>query len=370
MRWGGSRLHERFTFRRVVWPSMAESEDIWQITGGSASLGAFTDLKASGTISYKGTSVPDDGDLIRVYYSFEDVLGESVMRAICTCFVKLGDDTHYGTFVEGKADLKSTLTVLSDDGPGRPYSVAAGSNPVSIAAAIARSLDLRVSATTSTYVLSAQHLFDPDVKWLEIVNWLLDAAGYSSVYPDSMGTLQMHPYIEPTKREPSWWFRNDGKSALKRGITHSDNRAGVPNAVRLWYEDDSCGLYAEAINIDKRSTASTSVLGRTTSIREEIEELAGNTASAKLESLEAATKKKLVDNSTRIEYMEIPCMYVPIEPNDCVGLNETDSGIEFIGGVTSIDVDFAIGAPTMVKARKLLRPDFEVSVTGKVVWSV
>ena len=370
MRWGGSRLHERFAFRRVSWPSMAESEDIWQIVGGSASLGAFTEIKASGTISYKGTSVPDDGDLVRVYYSFEDELGESIMRAICTCFVELGDDTHFGALVEGKADLRSTLAVLSDDGPGKPYNVSAGVNPVAVAVDIARKLKLRVNATASSYALSSQHLFDPDATWLEIVNWLLEAAGYSSAYPDPMGTVQMHPYVEPTKREPSWWFRSDGKSAMKRGIMRSDNRAEVPNAVRLWYEDDTCGLIAEAVNTDKRSTASTISLGRTVSIREEVEELAGGNAVEKLESLKAAARKKLTDNSTLIEYMKIPCMYVPVEPNDCIGLSDTDSEIEFIGGVTSMNVDFSTGAPTNVKARKLLRPDFEMTVTGEVVWSV
>lgn len=370
MSWEGDRLHERFTFRRVSWPSMAEGEDFWQIVGGRASLGAFTDIKASGTISYKGTSVPDGGDLVRVYYSFTDSLGERVERVICTCFVELGEESHAGALVEGDADLRGVLAVLADDGPGMPHTVAAGADPVALAAGIATGLGLRVNATASPYRLGSQHVFDPQDSWLDVVNWLLTAADYGSCYPDPMGTVQMHPYVEPTEREPSWWFRDDGRSAMKREVRRSDNRAGTPNSVRYWHEDDSCGIFAEAVNVDPRSAASTTVLGRTVSMREEVEELSGSTAQAKLESLKSAARKKLLDNSTRIEYLEVPCMYVPVEPNDCVGAEVGRSGISFVGGVTSVEVGFDRGAPTTVRMRRLIRPDFEAKVTGEVVWSV
>ncbi|MBQ9041413.1 MAG: hypothetical protein IJ111_01195 [Eggerthellaceae bacterium] len=349
---------------------MAEGDELWQITGGNVSLGAFTDLKASGSIDYKGATVPDGGNLIRVYYSFSDESGESVTRPICTCFVDLGDDTHTGSFVEGSAELRSVLAVLADDGPGKPYVAAAGANPVSLAADIAKSLGLRVNVTPSSYRLAGSHICDPDETWLGVVNWLLAAAGYSSVYPDAMGTVQMHPYVEPTKRSPSWWFRDDGESAMKVSVTHSDNKSGIPNAVNLWYEDETCGIAAKAVNTDDRSSASTVVLGRTISMRVEVDEIAGNSVSEKLANLKQEAKKQLIDNSTLIEKLEIPCMYVPIEPNDCVGVEWEEAGIDFIGGCTAMDITCALGAATVVKIRNLLPPDFEVTVSGEVSWSV
>lgn len=347
---------------------MEEGADLWQVTGGSLSLGAFTEIKATGSISYKGTEVPGDGGLVRVYYSFEDGSGESVSRPLCTCFIELGEETRTGALSEGDADMRSVLAVMADSGPGVPYAVAAGEDPVARAASIARGLGLTVNATESGYRLGSQHVFDPDAGWLEIVDWLLTAAGYGSCYPDAMGTVQMHPYTEPSERIPTWWFRDDGKSAMKPGVKRSDNRAGIPNAVRYWYEDETCGLFAEAVNTDSRSAASVPSMGRTVSLREEAEELQGTDAAGKLASLKEAAHGKLVDNSTMIEYLEVPCMYVPVEPNDCVGVDVASSGISFVGGVTSVEVGFGMGAPTTVRIRRLLRPDFEVSVSGEVVW--
>ena len=67
MDWTGAR-DSSFVFRRVKWPSWEEAEDFGQITGGSIELSALSELKAAGTLDFKGATLPDDGDLVLIYY--------------------------------------------------------------------------------------------------------------------------------------------------------------------------------------------------------------------------------------------------------------------------------------------------------------
>lgn len=370
MSWGGNRSGEKWTFRSVSWPGFEEGRDVWQVTGGTASLGAFTDLKATGSIELKGDEAIERGNLIRVYYAFTGDNGETVSRALMTAFPELGTMEHDGPMKIGTAELHGVLVVISVDKPGKPYVVSAGTNAVAKAKAIAEEHRLPVNATPSAYELANDHVFDVETSYLGIVNWLLDAAGYSSAYPDAMGTVQMHPYVEPLRRSPVWTFADDGRSAMKPRFGTSDNIADTPNVVRLWYEDDSCGLFAEASNVDPMSEASIPVLGRVNPEIDNVTELTGNGFSAKLANLKELARKSLIDKSTRIDYVEVPCLYVPVEPNDCIAVEDSSAGVSFVGSVTTVDVDFECGAPCTVKARRLLKPDFDVSVSGEVDWHV
>lgn len=368
MRWHGNRTAERWTFRRVTWPGMQEAEDFWQVTGGSASLSAFTDLKDQGSIDYKGQSVPDGNDLVRVYYGFTDDAGERWEGPVITGFLDLGESTHTDATVEGDADIRGMLAVLADTGPGYPYSVAEGADPVAAARQIAEGLWLRTSAAPCSYRLGGAHTFDAEDKWLAIVNWLLTAADFSSAYTDPWGTVQMQPYVEPTERTPVWTFRDDETSFFKPEVQASDNRADTYNVVRLWFENDDVGLMAEARNDDPLSESSVAVRRREVLLYETVDELAGDTTAKMLANLEELAAKRLRDNSTLIEYKDIPCLYAPFAVNDCAQLDYTAAGLSMIGSVTAVDVDFGRGADTTVRVRRLLRPDFTVTTSGKVVW--
>lgn len=348
---------------------MDEAEDYWQVTGGNAKDSAFTDLKSTGTIDFKGATVPDGNDAVRVYYSFTDSAGERYEEPVITGFLDIGDAEHNGALVAGSAVISGMLVVMSDTGPGHPMTISAGTAAVAEAERIARALSLRVSAAPSSYKLGKARTFDADATWLAIVNWLLGVAGFSSAYTDAWGTVQMQPYVEPTERTPAWMFRDDEASFFKPGVRSSDNRADTPNVVRLWYEDDRRGLFAEARNDDPRSQSSTVARGREKLLCETVDELAGDTTATMLASLISEAGKRLRDNSTRIEYVDVPCLFAPVRINDCVELDYTAAGLSIVGSATARDVEFSRGAPTTVRTRRMLRPDFNVTTSGRVAWN-
>lgn len=368
MRWHGNRYRERWTFRRVKWPTMEEAEDYWQVTGGSASESQFKDLKATGSIDFEGAEVPDENDPVRVYYSFENQWGERWEGPVLTGFLELGKAERKGALVKGSADVSGMLCVAAATGPGRPLTIAAGTAAVDKAAQYMRSLGLHVAAAPSSYKLAGAHTFEASDTWLAVCNWLLTSAGFGSATTDAWGTVQMQPYVEPTEREPSWTFRDDEAAFFFPGVTTSDNRADTPNVVRLWYEDDAVGLYAEARNDDPRSPAGTVQRGREQLMCETADELAGDTPEKMLAALEELAAKRLADNSTRIEYAEVKCLFAPVQVGECALLDYREASTEFTGGVTARDVDFGHGGETTVTMRRLLRPDFKTTTSGEVVW--
>ena len=271
--------------------------------------------------------------------------------------------------MSGSADIRGMLAAASDTGPGYPLTVAAGIDPVAAARGYAEALGLKVSAAPCSYRLGGAHTFEQGDTWLAIINWLLTSADFSSAYTDPWGTVQMQPYVEPVERTPLWTFRDDETSFFKPGVKSSDNRADTINVVRLWFENDQVGLFAEARNDDPLNRSSTVTRGRELLLTETVDELAGDTPATMLQNLEELAAKRLRDNSTRIEYKDIPCLYAPFAVNDCAQLDYTAAGLSTVGSITQVDVDFGRGADTTVRVRTLLRPDFKVTTSGRVAWS-
>lgn len=369
MRWHGNRFDERWTFRRVKWPVMDEAEDYWQITGGKSSESQFKDLKATGSIDFEGAEVPDDNDPVRVYYGFTNQWGETWEGPVLTGFLELSKTERSGAGVSGSGSVSGMLCVAADTGPGAPLTVPEGTAAVEAAAGYLRALGLAVNAAPSGYRLASAHTFDAQDTWLAIANWLLTAANFGSATTDAWGTVQMQPYVEPTEREPTWTFRDDETAFFFPKVTTSDNRADTPNVVRLWYEGDAAGLMAEARNDDPRSPAGTVQRGREVLLCETVTELAGDTPAKMLQALEELAAKRLADNSTRIEYAEVQCLFVPAQVGECGLLDYTRAGTTFTGGITAKDVDFGHGGETTVTMRRLLRPDFKTTTSSKAVWT-
>ena len=348
MDWAGAR-DSSFVFRRVKWPEWEEAEDFAQITGGSVELSALSSLKAAGTLSFKGGTVPDDGDLVRIYYVCN---GEA--HAIATLFCDVSEPTYTPSTVEGTLKCYSVLQVLSDDGSGRPYTAAAGTNAVALAVDIANAMGLRTNAPTSGYTLKSDHTFKSEDSWLTVVNWLLSSAGYASCVPDEWGTVQMVPYVEPTERDSSWDFTTGADSILYPSVTFTTDYRSSPNVVALTYEGEEATIWAESRNIDPASRSSIPNRKRRIMKRETVGELGGDTVEEMTEKLKAMSLSKLVSSSAEIQYASFKCAWVPIKPNDAITL-EGVTGDDFKGSITNMRIDFTAAIPCAVEARRFVR---------------
>lgn len=364
----GNRHEEQFIFRRVSFPGQVEGEELAQVYGGSIESSAFSEIRESGSCDFEGDEAPSDLDLIRIYYTFLDDNNQRATHALATMRMSITEPEYNGDSVSGSIDLYGLLQILSNRQYGRPFTVPAGTAAVAFAKQLCESLHLRVNATASSYETSADHTFSADDSYLTICNWLMDVAGYASLDTDAYGVVQMHPYVEPTDRAIAFTFADGENSIFFPEVKVSNNWAETPNAVRLTYETDDLSLWASASNTDPTSRASVTVRNEEITLCESVSELDGDTAAQKLANLKEIAKRKLLDNSSEIEYTTVSHAWVPIQRNTSVALEYGGAGLSKSGSVTNQTISLQPSGSTTSKVRRYVHPSLVIETEGGISW--
>lgn len=363
----GNRSKEQFIFRRVSYPGFSELEDYESIYGGSIELSALSTLKVSGSLDFTGKTVPNDHDMVRVYYRFQDDFLDTATECLATMLFSVADPTYNETTVDGSMDCSSVLVLLQRKSYGLPYTIPAGTNAVAKAAEIVRSFGLSVSyADQSSYVLASDHTFDANENYLGIVNWLLDAAGFSSAGVDAYGGVRLEKYQEPTERTVRYTFRDDEQSIMLPEVKTSNDYQDTPNVVRLRHTSQDVTVWAAAYNIDPESKASTVSRGYENTYEEEISELEGSTPAEMLANLKALALQRLVDKSSEIEKVEMTHCWLPINTNDAIGIDYRMAGINWKGAITNAKIDLSVSIPCQLSLRNFVRRNLKTSIEGGV----
>lgn len=252
MNWHGNRRKEKYTFRRVVWENWQEAETYNYITSGNVELSTEAELKSTGSFNFEGYDIPNVNDLIRLYYAFEDSNGEEAYEPIATLFVNYAEltytETLKGVEAQGTLEGSSVLSVLANKIIGLPRTFKANSNAVYEAERLITECGLMTKKEPSGFSLSADHTFDADTTYLEIVNWLLETAGYAQAFPDAMGVVQLKSLSSIQNNINYTVFRNDDESIMYPEILEANEWQKAPNVVRLIYNTDSAYVVAEARN--------------------------------------------------------------------------------------------------------------------------
>lgn len=358
-----SHRDESWSFRKVSWPGFEELDDFDMFTEGTVELSALSDLRAAGSLAFAGKK-PDKSRLVRIYYTFTDPAGQTNTSALGTFFLSMADPVHEGEMVSGTANLESTLRVALLAGYGRPYTVKEGTNAVAKAVEILESLKLKTNKPSSSFKLSRDVTYEATDSWLTIVNDLLARAGYASCWPDAYGTIQMAPYVEPEERAASWTFRDDERSIMLPQVGMTDNATEIKNVVCLTYQDEDVSIWAKSSNVDPASEASVSSRGYEISLSETVDELSGATSAAKLAELKSIARRRLVEQSSAIEYVSLGFPWVPLSPNDAIEVDYLTANLQWRGALTDMIVQVGGHAAVDGKARRFVRPGFLTKEEG------
>lgn len=206
MDWFGNRKEESFEYRRVDRSDWSEGAAWPQVTGGTIELSALSDLKASGSLSFEGEAMPDERGVVRVYYSFADQHGERGEFALATLLFSCAEPSYDGAAVAGTLECSSVLRILQSKRYRFPFTVAAGTQAVQLAIGLVEGCGLRVNSPEATaYEVREDYTFDAGKTYLEIVNGLLDMAGFSACWPDAYGVVQMERRAPSRGSGPSRW---------------------------------------------------------------------------------------------------------------------------------------------------------------------
>lgn len=368
MSWHGT-AHYRNSFRLVDRDTWEEGAELWEVTGGTLELSAFSDAKASATLEFVGTEVPDSRQLVRAYHSYSTADGE-VERALATLAFSVSSAELRGALVSGTMECQSVLSWLSSRHYGAPFAIPAGTRAVQLAAELAGSLGLRVNATPSDYEVKGCVTIERDkASYLAIVNRLLSLAGYASAWVDAYGIVQMTPYVEPTERPPSLTLRDGEGGIMYPEVTRRSDLASTPNAVRLYYEADGEALAAWALNVDASHPASVPCRGFESTHAEAVDELEGETQADRLRALEAKAAAMLADKTSDLEYVDGACMHCEgLAPNNALAIEYDRAGLSWKGAVTSVKLRLDKTLKAEFSARRFVRAEMQVETGSEVVW--
>lgn len=301
-----------FRYVRVAWPTMEELGEIEGVVGCTIEENDLTSLKVTGSLEY--VDLIDLGDdLVRIY-SDSEVAGERETVCHATLFVSTPTSTIIGEVRTGTADMYSSLLALQQASPDQTYTADVGANPVSLAKQIAEDCGLRVIYTPSGYTLSTSHSFDEESdNWLEIVNYLLDVAGYSSVSVDAYGNVIMAPYVDLSNKTPACKMSDTDDDVTAGEFNHEIDTYDVPNVVKVTCSNaDGDPLVAIATNNDPENPYSTVARKKRIVRSEMVSEIEGQAA------IDAKAKELLRSSMLVVERVEIDHAWKPFSVGDAI----------------------------------------------------
>lgn len=365
--WYGNRHDEKYIFTRVSWEDWTERENYNSIVSGSIELAADSELKANGSFAFQGNETPNVNDLLRVYYQFNDDHWEKERVAIATLFCEYATTGYYDRIgrmmVNGSVEGVSVLSVLKKKLYGQPFTVTRNTNCIYKAQELIRQCGLNVEYTPSSKVLSADHTFDSGVSYLEIVNWLCEAAGYTEAFPDAYGTVQLHPYEEIQRKSGGLVFVNDDNSIMYPEIESDNDWQNTPNVVKLLYNTDTACITAEARNVSGSKASLSNRGNREITYYEETSEV-GSDGSI-LTNLVNLAESKLRELSSDIEYVTFSHAYMPISPYDPITVKYSD--MTWVGNADNISIDLKPSTKTQTKVKRVYYDVINVEKSGKVL---
>lgn len=301
-------------------------------TGGSLQLSSDTRLRASGTIDLidRGQIIDFLSDRVRIDYVRRGQdpapLGVFLMQAPQRSFT--------GNGVKRSISLLGKLAHIDQSELVYTYNVRKGENLIAKAYEFLRSNiegDMFISVTPSDKTARTDMSWESGKSVLTIVNDLLKAAGYFSLWVDQRGQYRIQPYREPQYRPLSLAFEEGEASFHLPDWEHEQDLTSVPNRVTLVAQSNGelPPLVGTAFNNDPNSPFSMQNRRRIIAHTETGLDVADQA------TIDMMARRKLEELSR--PGAQITCKHVPqpfLQPNDRVTWNS--QGHFANGVVTSI----------------------------------
>lgn len=360
MNYYGNRYDEEFIYRRLSWESWIENLTYNYITSGSIEYSNDASLKVTGKFNFTGYELPNEEDLIRVYYKFKDENGESQEMALATFFTSFSsityNDTLNGLQATGSLNAESVLSVLNNEKIGYPLTIKRATLAVSKVRELIEERNLKVNVVMSSFVLTSDYTFKENDTVLTVVNTLLSMADYKNAYPDAYGVIQIQPNNYAYN---SLTFSNNRNSIMYPEIENQNVLSSTPNVVKLFMNTDSASILATARNVSGSKASLESRGNREVTYVESVSNVGeGNHSSL----LKAKAEEVLKEKSNDVEYVKFQHAYLPMKLNDVININYGD--FIWAGNLDNYSIELSPSVKTTSKVKRVVTED--VVITSEV----
>lgn len=316
--------------------------------GGEIEENDLTATKVAGTLPY--IHLPDIGnDYLRVYSVHTQ--GDEIQEVLHGTFICSAPSSEISRKVHrGNLDIYSRLEEVQDSGIKAPLSIPQNTVAVSYATSLVNKLGLPVSADISAARLTTPWNYRAGTSNLEIVNDLLQFAGFASATVDAYGTIGFHAYTDPSSRAPSVIFRDDEPGCIfAPTVRHDLDYFSVPNVFVATMSNLETDMVATAINDDPASIYSTVSRGREIVATEELSDIESQQA------LQDFADRRLTELSSSVESVEVTHRFIPYQMGDGVLLSYTEAGFEMSGVAVKRRLVLSPNMLCTTRARRFIR---------------
>jgi hypothetical protein len=256
--------------------------------------------------------------------------------------------------IRREVEAYDQLQVLVDDVVDSRYSIASGVNYISGANGIKAILDSAgitiQNLTSTTSVLPAARDWDPGTTKLQIINDLLGAINYRSLFFDEDGIAVAMPYVSPAGRASEYTYIDDSLSVIFPEVEQELDLFGIPNKWTLVVsEPDRSVLTSTYTNSNASSLTSTVSRGRT------ISKYLPNQEAADQTTLDALALRTAFEASQVFETVSFGTAIMPMHSDlDVFTLTFSALGISAKYSEVSWEFELKAGAQMKHRIRKVV----------------
>lgn len=353
-----------YRFMRVSRSTGYETDMIRVLKGGSITRNNDVRIMETAEAELVG-SLNVGPDFIRVYMDASWPSGETESVVLGTFLPVIPSrDVKHG-YSRAKVKMYGRLQELLDDKFSSPITLAKGTNAVEAAVSVCEQQGLEVIADPSDYTISDVRMYGlgaqqnnssvGDTK-LDMVNNLLDLAGFRAAKTDPMGRILMKRYADPMSIAPSWSFDEGPMAKFESDMTDERDITSAANHVVVRYESEGEIIVGEAYDTDPASDLSTVSRGRVITRTYEYTSLPeGETASDRQAYANQRAQTLLRTAQATIRRITLTHPYAPITVNDTCTVSYRSGGVEGLFEVRVQKLSLTGGCPVNAELRQFRR---------------
>lgn len=316
------------------------------VTDGSADIVADSTLGGSASLTLDHLR---DIDWMshRVRVMFHD---GDVSWPVGTYMLTSPIENHTDTGVTYDVGLLTKMNIINEDTVINRFYCPKNTPIIATVVAIIKSTgEQRLAVTGSSIWLAADLTWDAATPKLTIVNDLLQAAGYSSLWCDGSGLFRVEPYVDPASRPVSFEFEHGAKSLHFPDWQREQDHTSVPNrflAIGVGDENEPPRI-GRAMITDPTNPYSYAARGRWITASEEGVE--GDTQA----SFDQYAARKLRDAMTPVSRLAVTHAMLNLDPNDLVAFTPED-GRRRLATVQRMSMSFTFDTDVRAEWREVL----------------
>ncbi|MGU3424036.1 hypothetical protein ACLBWV_03800 [Microbacterium paraoxydans] len=316
------------------------------VTGGSGEIVAQSALGGSGSLDIDHRQ---DIDWMRHRVRALFTAGDSSWP-MGTYLLSSPTENHTEVGVSYSVGLLTKMNVPNEDTVEGRYTLPAGTAIIPTVVALIESTgEKRIAATASAAALTSGLTWEAGASKLTIINDLLQAAGYWSLWCDGSGLFRVEPYVDPASRPVAFEFEHGEKSLHFPDWNREQDHTSVPNRfVAVGQGDEEAPpLVGVATNENPDSPYSFQQRGRWITATEEGVEAASQAV------IDQYAARKLIDAMTPVSRLAVTHAMLALDPNDLVAFTPED-GRRRLATVQRMSFSFTFDTDVQAEWREVL----------------